>query len=199
LKIVCLGDSLTYGYGIARTGTWVALASKKSGHVLLNKGISGDTTGGMLSRFSVDVLQNQPDAVFLMGGYNDIFMSGSSQVAQSNMMAMVHQAYYHRILPFVGIPIQLMIEMIEPRFSSFVDFKALQNTCTGYYRWLEGFGAAFRTPVISFWETLEGNDGLPDPILYLDGLHPSKQGHLRMSDCFCQTLETGIKHLNLSK
>lgn len=54
MKIVCLGDSLTYGYGVPRKDGWVSLAAQATGHTLVNKGVSGDTTGGMLARFARD-------------------------------------------------------------------------------------------------------------------------------------------------
>ena len=43
MKIVCLGDSLTYGYGVPRKDGWVSLAAQATGHTLVNKGVSGDT------------------------------------------------------------------------------------------------------------------------------------------------------------
>ena len=43
MKIVCLGDSLTYGYGVPRKDGWVSLAARATGHTLVNRGVSGDT------------------------------------------------------------------------------------------------------------------------------------------------------------
>ena len=67
MKIVCLGDSLTYGYGVPRKDGWVSLAAQATGHTLVNRGVSGDTTGGMLARFARDVLAQRPRRVLLMG------------------------------------------------------------------------------------------------------------------------------------
>ena len=49
-KILCIGDSLTYGYGVSRGQRWTTLAAEKSGWTLTNHGVCGDTTGGMLVR-----------------------------------------------------------------------------------------------------------------------------------------------------
>jgi len=52
MKLVCLGDSLTYGYKIKPSEAWPSLIiSQKCDNVeVLNKGILGDTTGGMLAQ-----------------------------------------------------------------------------------------------------------------------------------------------------
>ena len=41
MKIVCLGDSLTYGYGVPQKDGWVSLAAQATGHTLVNRGVSG--------------------------------------------------------------------------------------------------------------------------------------------------------------
>ena len=55
MKIICIGDSLTEGYGVGRPENWVTLLNERSENDIINKGISGDTTGGMLARFQKDV------------------------------------------------------------------------------------------------------------------------------------------------
>ena len=44
-KIVCLGDSLTYGYGVSRSKVWTKLAEDKLHIEIINEGICGDTSG----------------------------------------------------------------------------------------------------------------------------------------------------------
>ncbi len=105
MRIVCLGDSLTYGFGLRRGEDWVSLAALATGHRMINKGICGDTTGGMLARFGSDVLNLRPDAVILMGGANDILTSGSDGSARSNMAAMIQQASASGVIPIVALPI----------------------------------------------------------------------------------------------
>ena len=47
MKFVCIGDSLTYGYGAAPGEGWVELLSRQPGLTVLNRGECGDTTAGM--------------------------------------------------------------------------------------------------------------------------------------------------------
>ena len=51
-NIVCLGDSLTEAYIINNKDCWVELLQAKLPQNFINSGISGDTTAGMLSRFT---------------------------------------------------------------------------------------------------------------------------------------------------
>jgi lysophospholipase L1-like esterase len=44
----------------------------------VNCGINGDTTGGMLTRLQDEMTAHSPDKVLLMGGGNDIFISGTA-------------------------------------------------------------------------------------------------------------------------
>jgi lysophospholipase L1-like esterase len=63
--VVFLGDSITQGFGDDFRG-------KFPGMKLANRGISGDTTRGMLIRLADDVLAVDPAAIVLLAGTNDI-------------------------------------------------------------------------------------------------------------------------------
>lgn len=57
MKIVCLGDSLTYGFGVSRSNSWTNIVNEETRLEIVNKGINGDTTSGMLARFNEDVVK----------------------------------------------------------------------------------------------------------------------------------------------
>lgn len=63
--VVFLGDSITQGWGADFKG-------KFAGMKLANRGISGDTTRGMLIRLQEDVLALKPAAIVLLMGTNDV-------------------------------------------------------------------------------------------------------------------------------
>lgn len=50
MKLICIGDSLTFGYGVRPSRRWTRLCAQETGWEIVNEGISGDTTGGMLVR-----------------------------------------------------------------------------------------------------------------------------------------------------
>lgn len=69
MKIVLLGDSLTWGgYG----GSYAdELAGLLPDHEIINAGIGGNTVVNLLARLDDDVLIHEPDGVFVMIGGND--------------------------------------------------------------------------------------------------------------------------------
>ena len=94
MKLICIGDSLTFGYGVRPSQRWTRLCAQETGWEIVNEGISGDTTGGMLVRLRAllaerDICVQRP-LVLLMGGANDIFFSGTDTGARANMGAMLN-------------------------------------------------------------------------------------------------------------
>lgn len=72
-KIVCLGDSLTYGFPYGPGVSWVAYVSRICGLSLSNAGVNGNTMEDMAARFDRDVLAKKPATVVILGGSNDAF------------------------------------------------------------------------------------------------------------------------------
>lgn len=68
--IVWMGDSIT------EQGWWSYLTKERN---IINLGIGGDTTPGMLARLP-EILEAQPSKIFLMGGVNDL--SGNRPVEE---------------------------------------------------------------------------------------------------------------------
>ena len=50
MRLLCLGDSLTYGYDVSHEKGWVSLAAAALRWEADNHGMCGDTTWGMLTR-----------------------------------------------------------------------------------------------------------------------------------------------------
>jgi lysophospholipase L1-like esterase len=88
MKIVAFGDSLTVGENAFPFSDESGATYPKFLHRLaenyirnnqsgleveiLNRGLNGDLTSGMVERFSTDVAQESPDYVVILGGTNDI-------------------------------------------------------------------------------------------------------------------------------
>lgn len=66
MKILCLGDSFTEGYLVDKNYTDYL---KEKGHEIINLGINGDRTSGMLERFKPITC----DIQITFGGTNDTF------------------------------------------------------------------------------------------------------------------------------
>ena len=175
MRIICIGDSLTEGYGVSRLENWVSLLNEKSEHEFINKGISGDTTGGMLSRFQRDVLEEKPKYVIIMGGGNDFIMGNNPGSVRANIMAMVHQAYHGRIIPILGTGLRSDAGTFRSDWAEIADIAFLNEATSAQRDWILQFCQVFKVKHIDFYEKFE--IGKYSKSLLFDGLHPSKEGH----------------------
>lgn len=77
IKIICIGDSLTEGYGVSREDAYPAKLEKSlqnQGHPnikVVNAGISGATSRGWKSTLRFQLKYNKPDLVIFSLGAND--------------------------------------------------------------------------------------------------------------------------------
>lgn len=71
MKIVCIGDSVTYGQNVRADEAWPAVLARLTGHDVRNAGVCGDTTRLGLERFPKDVQLHKPDVVCIQFGHND--------------------------------------------------------------------------------------------------------------------------------
>jgi acyl-CoA thioesterase-1 len=89
--ILCLGDSLTEGYGVPKSAAWPAvvektLRDKKHNVTLINAGISGSTTASGPSRLLWHLkAKPTPDWLILALGANDGLRGQDVQTAQKNL------------------------------------------------------------------------------------------------------------------
>ena len=89
LKIVALGDSLTAGYGLPGNAAFPAQlqrAIRAKGHdvMIVNAGVSGDTTTGGLGRLAWSVPEDT-DGVILELGANDALRGVDPQVTKATL------------------------------------------------------------------------------------------------------------------
>lgn len=71
-RVVALGDSLTAGFGVAPGEAWPELLANKTGWVVINGGVSGDTSSGALHRLPALLEEHNPVLVLVGLGGNDM-------------------------------------------------------------------------------------------------------------------------------
>ena len=111
--IICHGDSLTEGSDLENNFTWPHLVENQIQVTVINRGIGGDTSGGLLSRFYPDVVRYQPEAVVILCGTNDLWWDLDINMILANIFAMTSQAQHRNIVPIVGLPLPLYLESIQ--------------------------------------------------------------------------------------
>jgi len=190
LKIVFLGDSLTYGYGLRRSEVWTKLIENQLGIEVINKGICGDTTGGMLTRYSKDVLDNKPTHVFIMGGTNDFIMEVPLSVVKANVSTIVHYSLTNNIKPIIGIQIPKEIEIASENWPTLTDFNRINEDIHRYRDWVMQFVQIFKLQSVDFYKAFVCIKKEEErKALYTDGLHLTKEGNLIMAQVFIGSLK----------
>ncbi len=188
MELICLGDSITYGYGVRSAQRWTTLVGQALACPVVNLGVSGDTTGGMLARLNTEViprLRQQPlgmrSTVLLMGGVNDIFYSGEDTGARANMGAMVQQVLTAGGRCVVLSPLAASFPTVTPEWRE-VMRPSNKAVMEAYHQWLALFCRTFHVPYVELYDLLRDADGTPRPEMYLDGLHPTAEGHRLMAE-----------------
>lgn len=195
MRLYCVGDSLTYGAGVRANDRWTDIVERDTGWQVTNYGLSGDTTSGMLMRMQTDVLPKvrlEKDApspcVFIMGGYNDVFYSGTSIPAQCNMGTMIHEVISAGGIPIIGIPPLFQAEAAPSAWKVLVDFCAARKCVLDYCAWLERCCCAFNVACVDFRPVFLNQSGEFRSELFFDGIHPGRTGHRLMAQHFIRTL-----------
>ncbi len=196
MKLIALGDSITYGYGIHPSQKWTTLLSQSCHIDVENHGINGDTTGGMLARLqqilapyrSDSSLSTQGHVVLVMGGGNDIFYSNSSSEAKNNIGAMVNQIANLGLHPMVGIAPAMVPQDIPSSWGTVVQFDRAVIAMAHFDGWQREFCTSFDVDFVDFSGDFLSPEGQPKRHLFLDGIHPNEEGQQLMAQQMQQQL-----------
>ncbi len=191
MKLICMGDSITFGLGLADPAMrWTDLTARCTGHRLINCGVSGDTTAGMLARCQRQVFGKEADAMLLLGGINDISILGEYRSVCANVISMVRQAQAEGLAVLLGVPLPIVPQvLVAPEWDPERDMGRIGALCEDYARWIQAYGRSNQIPVVDFRSAFFLPEGQPDGTLFLDGIHPNAAGHRIMADVLSQTLE----------
>ena len=157
-RIMVYGDSLSAAYGISPTEGWVALLEEKMklrGVTVVNASISGETSGGGLSRIRTDLVRQKPTIVLLALGANDGLRGLPLAEMRKNLEGIIKavRAAKARVV-IIGI-------QIPPNFG--IDY------ATGFRDMYPALAKQYRLPLVPF--LLEGvADKLE--LFQADRLHP---------------------------
>jgi lysophospholipase L1-like esterase/predicted esterase len=157
--VVFLGDSIT--------AKW-KLDDAFHDFKVANRGISGDTTRGMLCRLQENVLGLHPKAIVFMGGINDFSQQprGTAQTISENVRLMLEEVR-------AGNPdVPVLVCEILP--AGFVSLETVRATNAAVDKVMEGFPNAHRVKIL---ESFLKADGTQDKSLFLDGTHPTAAGY----------------------
>ncbi|WP_323766414.1 arylesterase [Marinovum sp.] len=174
VEILALGDSLIQGYGLMAEDGFVPQMQDwltTQGHevVLINGGVSGDTTAGGLGRVAWS-LTPEVDAMILALGGNDVLRGIDPAVSRANLDGIL------KVAAAQGLPV-LLVPMRAPGNYG-PEYKA---AFYGMYAELAAEHGALEAP--AFFDILLPEGGDPSQAAGLmqgDGIHPNAEGVSRI-------------------
>ena len=160
-SILLLGDSVSASYGMQQNQGWVHLLNKQltadnAPYKIVNASISGETTGGGLSRIASVLADRKVDHLIIELGGNDGLRGYSPKKIKNNLLQMIKIAQQH------NIPVSLMKIKITPNYGP---------------RYLKMFEAVFedvaketQTNLLPFFME---QIALDPTLMQKDGIHPN--------------------------
>ena len=161
--ILVMGDSLSAGYGMRITQSWVALLEQRLrqegyGYAVINASSSGETSAGGRARLPRALAQHRPSIVILELGANDGLRGLPIQSLRANLDAMITQAKQ------AGAHVLLLGMRIPPNYG--------QRYTTSFYETYERLAAEHRLRRVDFFLD---KVALTPGLLQDDQMHPSVQ------------------------
>jgi lysophospholipase L1-like esterase len=177
--IVCIGDSITeqnyHAHGkLNYVGQLNERLLNKFGrkHLLLNAGVSDDTTWGIIERLSRDALRFQPSLVTLMIGMNDSTKGMERlQEFKNNLTSIVRQVRVTGIEMILITPNPINLHLPE---------NAIRLCYPHYVDAIREIAASEQIPlcdVYQAWEELALKESDNQWSTMNDSIHPNEYGH----------------------
>lgn len=169
-KVVALGDSLTFGYGVPNSQSYPTLLANKTGWHIINAGVNGDTTKKVLKRLD-DVIAKQPALVLLGIGGNDVLRRIAPETTKANLLEIVQKLQENQIS---------VVLIAQPHLSVSVLFgKAHDNPV------YQDIAKQKQLPLFSeAWSQILSDDSLKS-----DQIHANAQGYALFADKFYAYLQ----------
>lgn len=180
-RIICIGDSLVYGFDVEGSLTWIGILRREERINLLNAGINGDTTENMFERFFEHVVQLEAKAVVILGGGNDVFGTTPLEYVTSNYAMMVQMAMNYGIVPIVATPTEPDHKKVPKEWKQFIDYDESCRKIQEYNRWLREFAKVNQLPLIDFDKEMHSRLKAGYGRFFIDGAHPNPAGHRMMA------------------
>jgi len=164
-RVLALGDSLTQGAGVKFEEAWPNLLAGKTGWVVVNGGVNGDTSEAALRRLPNLLEQHNPVLVLVTLGGNDMLRHVPQQQTIANLEQMLARIKEHG-----AKPVLLATPNPSPMRAVFQNLSA-----PDFYSKL---AEAQHVPLIE--DAIAAV--LSDPKLKGDPLHPNAAGHVLLSE-----------------
>jgi len=160
-NLLIYGDSISAGYGMDKEKQWSEqlqkiLIEEKIGLTIINKSLSGETTGGGLSRLEKIIDNSKPSYIFIELGGNDALRGYPPTKIKNNIQEMINLSIRK------GVKVFLMQMRILPNYG-----KRYQTSFESIYKEVSEEN---NIPLIPF---MLNDIALNKELMLDDGIHPN--------------------------
>lgn len=173
-SLVFLGDSITQSWGDNLKG---AFGKTK----VANRGISGDTTRGMLYRMPEDVLALKPTGVVLLMGTNDLEEGASPEVIAGNLKLLIKE------LKALSKEMPIILCNVFPSHESKKRSAEQIKRINALYA--EAVKGDKQVTLIDTWSMFANENGNAKKVEFPDLLHPNAVGYKMWGNTLRPVLE----------
>lgn len=175
-NILLLGDSLSASYGMKQNEGWVyllnqQLKTKNTGYQIINASISGETTGGGLSRLPGILSKESIDYLIIELGGNDGLRGFPTELIKNNLLQIIELAKGKNIKVF------LMDVKIPPNYGP---------------RYNKMFGDVFvevaQQAQVKLLPFFLNTIAIHAELMQADGIHPTKEAQPQIVEIMDATL-----------
>lgn len=163
-SVVFLGDSITQGWGDTFQGDFGELA-------VSNRGISGDTTRGMLLRLQQDVLDLDPTAIVMLMGTNDLEEAAEPDTIAGNVRLILDAIHRHQ----EDLPV-VLCNVFPSHESKKRSAAQIQEINRQVAKAVKGDS---RITILDTWTLFANEKGNAKKEEFPDLLHPNRAGYLK--------------------
>jgi acyl-CoA thioesterase I len=181
-RVVFLGDSITE--------SWTPLfADLFPGKNYIGRGVSGQTTAQILTRFQHDVVALRPDAVVILAGTNDIAENGGPvtlEMIEDNIASMNDIARAHHI----SVVLSSVLPVLDYPWR-----KGLQPApkILALNAWIKSYASAHGAVYLDYHSAMVDSAGGLRADLTRDGVHPNLAGYRVMAPMAEKAIETALR------
>ena len=198
--IVCLGDSLTVGYqsnfysGISNgipytyhlenmTRTFIKTNSIDANVLIINEGINGDSTDGMIKRLPYILSKEKPDLLILWAGINDLS-------AGRNPLQVIHN-----LSKIVQLCKDANVSPVICSLSSVTGSNNFNRVIRKVNDLILRLCESERLIFVDIYGPLTTKEGSLDPANSNDGIHLSDRGYYRVSETVYESIKPILESL----
>lgn len=175
IDTIFIGDSLTFGYGVSKKDSFVSLIINSTEKTILNKGVNGDTSTGILTRYYRDVISHKPRKVVILCGTNDLLMGRDISSIIENIELMIKDLVEINSEIIVCSPPIILKDLAERLFSPCSYYNQAEESLPLLNTSLINLEKKYPITVLDLYSLTKSN--LNNEI-FSDGVHLTPKGNL---------------------